>query len=88
MAHFMSERYGEETTVVAVDTRHFARGPIFRAADLLIGKEAELSMAEWELHQGEYLIMYKIPPQAIRTEMAVGRRGSGRPLAVGAIGSR
>lgn len=33
-AHW-AEMYGEEVWVVTVDTRHFARGPVFRAADLL-----------------------------------------------------
>jgi hypothetical protein len=27
--------WGEEVLLVSVDTRHFARGPVFRAADLL-----------------------------------------------------
>ncbi len=27
--------WGEEVLIVSVDTRHFARGPVFRAADLL-----------------------------------------------------
>lgn len=85
---YMSEKYGEETTVVAVDTRHFARGPIFRAADLLAGRESEMTLEEWEIHQGEYLVMYKIPAQAIRTETAVGRRRSTMPSLIGAIGSR
>ncbi|KAH7122227.1 hypothetical protein B0J11DRAFT_463794, partial [Dendryphion nanum] len=72
MAIYLSNKFGEEMTVVAVDTRHFARGPVFRAADLLGGKDVEMAATDSEIHRGEYLIMYKIPPQAIRTETAVG----------------
>ena len=35
VARHWAEAWGEEVLVVSVDTRHFARGPVFRAADLL-----------------------------------------------------
>jgi hypothetical protein len=35
VAKHWAEKWGEEVLVVSVDTRHFARGPVFRAADLL-----------------------------------------------------
>lgn len=35
MAKHWAEKWDEEVLVVSVDTRHFARGPVFRAADLL-----------------------------------------------------
>lgn len=35
VALYLAEKWGEEVLIVSVDTRHFARGPIFRAADLL-----------------------------------------------------
>lgn len=35
VAQYLAERWAEEVLVVSVDTRHFARGPVFRAADLL-----------------------------------------------------
>lgn len=35
VAKYLAETFSEEVLVVSVDTRHFARGPVFRAADLL-----------------------------------------------------
>jgi hypothetical protein len=35
VAKHWADKWGEEVLVVSVDTRHFARGPVFRAADLL-----------------------------------------------------
>ena len=35
VARHWAETWGEEVLLVSVDTRHFARGPVFRAADLL-----------------------------------------------------
>ena len=62
VAKHFGERYGEDTWVVTVDPAHFARGPVFRAMDILKdsagGKDAN---AEW-LHYGEYLVMYRIRP--------------------------
>lgn len=72
--------------MVKIDTRHLARGPVFRAADLLEEKEGEIDESERELHRGEYLIMYKIPPQAIRDETLVGRGAVAKWKAVGTIG--
>jgi hypothetical protein len=86
IAHHLSQKNGQETLVVKIDTRHFARGPVFRAADFLKEVEAEMSPGERELHRGEYLIMYKIPPQAIVVETPVGREYGARRMAVGVIG--
>ena len=86
VAKHLGERYGEDTWVVTVDPAHFARGPVFRAMDILKdsagGKDAN---AEW-LHYGEYLVMYRIPPQAIRDETPVCRGADQRWRAVGVIG--
>jgi hypothetical protein len=81
VARHWADKYGEETWVVTVDTRHFARGPVFRAADLLKDGEA----AEW-LHWGEYLVMYRVPAQAIRDQTPVGRGKVEGWRAVGCIG--
>lgn len=35
VAQYLAEKWSEEVLVVSVDTGHFARGPVFRAADLL-----------------------------------------------------
>jgi hypothetical protein len=91
VAKHFGERYGENTWVVTVDTRHFARGPVFRAADLL--KDVDVSVGggkgkegdEW-LHWGEYLVMYRIPAQAIRDQTPVARGGDQRWKVVGVIG--
>ncbi|KAF2130781.1 hypothetical protein P153DRAFT_287611, partial [Dothidotthia symphoricarpi CBS 119687] len=92
VARFFSEKYGEDTYVVTVDTRHFARGPVFRAADLLRdgegeGKEKEKGeeRAQW-LHWGEYLVMYRIPAQAIRDQTPVAQGENQKWRAVGVIG--
>jgi hypothetical protein len=89
IALYFATKYEEETWVVKIDTRHLARGPVFRAADLLAEKEAagELTEVDRELHKGEYLIMYKIPPQAVRDETRIGVAGQQRWRAVGAVGS-
>ncbi|KAH7392510.1 hypothetical protein BKA66DRAFT_607035 [Pyrenochaeta sp. MPI-SDFR-AT-0127] len=88
VAKHWAQKYGEDTFVVTVDTRHLARGPVFRAADLLKEggsdyKEAEGS--EW-LHWGEYLVMYRIPAQAIRDQTPVARGEDQRWRTVGTIG--
>ncbi|KAL6703575.1 hypothetical protein ACN47E_009520 [Coniothyrium glycines] len=84
--HFAS-KYGEDTFVVAVDTRHLARGPVFRAADLLKNDDGDKGREEddW-LHWGEYLVMYRIPAQAIRDETPVARVPDQKWRAVGVIG--
>ncbi|KAH8708591.1 hypothetical protein GQ44DRAFT_627556, partial [Phaeosphaeriaceae sp. PMI808] len=87
VARHFGKKYGEDTCVVKVDTQHLARGPVFRAADLMKegggdGKEAE----EW-LHWGEYLVMYRIPAQAVRDQTPVVRGDDQRWRAVGVIGA-
>ncbi|KAF2636457.1 hypothetical protein P280DRAFT_552952 [Massarina eburnea CBS 473.64] len=88
VAKHFTAKYGEDTYVVAVDTRHFARGPVFRAADLLAkeGELGELSAENMWLHQGEYLVMYRIPAQAVRDETPVGSGSNQKWRAVGVIG--
>jgi hypothetical protein len=89
VAKHFAQKYGEDTFVVTVDTRHFARGPVFRAADLLKdaagqGKGGD-EQSEW-LHWGEYLVMYRIPPQAIRDQTPVARGEDQKWRTVGVIG--
>ncbi|KAF2023910.1 hypothetical protein EK21DRAFT_118324 [Setomelanomma holmii] len=81
VARRFAAKYGEDTLVVTVDTAHLARGPVFRAADLLKdgggasngdGKGREKGGEEW-LHWGEYLVMYRIPAQAVRDQTPVAR---------------
>ncbi|PVI06837.1 hypothetical protein DM02DRAFT_491944, partial [Periconia macrospinosa] len=79
VARYFAEVYEEDTVVVTVDTRYFARGPVFRAVDLVEGSKG------W-LHWGEYLVMYRIPPQAIRDETVVGRGHAQKWKGVGVIG--
>jgi hypothetical protein len=84
VAHFFTQKYGEDTLVVTVDTRHLARGPVLRAADLLkdgSGKEGD----EW-LHEGEYLVMYRIPMQAITCQTLVAKGVNAAQNAFGVIG--
>jgi hypothetical protein len=84
VAHYFSQKYGEDTLVVTVDTHHLARGPVLRAADLLkdgTGREGE----EW-LHEGEYLVMYRIPMQAIRGQTPMAKAVSAKQNSVGVIG--
>ncbi|KAI4910909.1 hypothetical protein J4E90_007166 [Alternaria incomplexa] len=85
VAKHFGERYGEDTWVVTVDPAHFARGPVFRAADLLKDAAGGKEVAEEWLHYGEYLVMYRIPPQAIRDETPVCR-GTAQRRTVGVIG--
>ncbi|KAG9205208.1 hypothetical protein G6514_008785 [Epicoccum nigrum] len=84
VAKHWADKWGEEVLVVSVDTRHFARGPVFRAADLL--KDAATGKADEWLHWGEYLVMYRIPAQAIRDQTPVGRPKKEAWRAVGVIG--
>ncbi|KAJ5028493.1 hypothetical protein PSV08DRAFT_349352 [Bipolaris maydis] len=106
VARYFGERYQEDTWVVSVDPAHFARGPVFWAADLLRegGAEAESgkgsrsnrkkgkggvvvedAVDEW-LHWGEYLVMYRIPAQAIRDQTPVSKVGDPLRRGVGVIG--
>ena len=87
--HWAKEK-GEDTLVVTVDTRHLARGPVFRAADLLKdeivgGGKKEADGNEW-LHWGEYLVMYRIPAQAIRDQTPIARGVNQDWRTVGVIG--
>jgi len=92
VAKHFAEKYKEDIWVVTVDTRHFARGPVFRAADLLEkdveeGKIGEkMGKEEAWLHFGEYLVMYRIPAQAIRDQTPVARGGDQTWRAPGVIG--
>lgn len=89
VANYFSQKYGEDTYVVTIDTQHLARGPVFRATDLLKigGKENGGKEAgnEW-LHRGEYLVMYRIPPQAVRDQTPVARGENQRWRTIGPIG--
>ncbi|EMD64156.1 hypothetical protein COCSADRAFT_66462, partial [Bipolaris sorokiniana ND90Pr] len=103
VARYFGERYQEDTWIISVDPAHFARGPVFRAADLLREGVAEAENAnsgsnrkkgkgvvddgadEW-LHWGEYLVMYRIPAQAIRDQTPVAKVGDPLRRGVGVIG--
>ncbi|KAJ5063267.1 hypothetical protein J3E72DRAFT_147586, partial [Bipolaris maydis] len=89
VARYFGERYQEDTWVVSVDPAHFARGPVFWAADLLRegkgGVVVEDAVDEW-LHWGEYLVMYRIPAQAIRDQTPVSKVGDPLRRGVGVIG--
>lgn len=88
VAKHWTQKFNEDTFVVTVDTQHLARGPVFRAADLL--KDADIDSKEAEgnewLHWGEYLLMYRIPAQAIRDQTPVARGEDRRRRTVGVIG--
>ncbi|USP80944.1 hypothetical protein yc1106_08218 [Curvularia clavata] len=100
VARYFGERYEEDTWVVTVDPAHFARGPVFRAADLLrkeASDEIECSnnkkkgrglgdVADEWLHWGEYLVMYRIPAQAIRDQTPIAKVGDQKRKGVGVIG--
>ncbi|KAJ8116589.1 hypothetical protein OPT61_g2013 [Boeremia exigua] len=83
VARYLAAKWGEELLIVTVDTGHFARGPVFRAADLL--RDVDAGADDW-LHWGEYLIMYRIPAQAIRDQTSVGRSKKEAWPSVGVIG--
>ncbi|KAF2658390.1 hypothetical protein K491DRAFT_690129 [Lophiostoma macrostomum CBS 122681] len=74
VARWFAKQVPEDVDVVTIDTEHLGRGPVFRADDLIenlksAGKlKGDLTEMEVELHRGEYLLMYKIPPQAIRDQ--------------------
>lgn len=86
MARYYSQKYSDETKVVQIDTRHLGRGPVFRVADLLEGKNDEMGAMQIELHKGEYLVLYKIPPHAVVSETPVGRGTAGARRGPGVIG--
>lgn len=92
VAKHFSDKYGEDTWVVTVDTKHLARGPVFRAVDLLRDREEGVNVdkekergGEW-LHKGEYLVMYRIPAQAIRGQTPVAWGENQKWRTVGVIG--
>ena len=68
---------------MTIDTNHLSRGPVFWAANLLVGQE--LTQTQVWLHEGEYLCLYRISPQAIRDQTPVVRRES---RSCGVIGGR
>ncbi|KAH9875383.1 hypothetical protein J1614_004875 [Plenodomus biglobosus] len=106
VARSMAPVWREDALLVTVDTRYLARGPVFRAVDLLreVG-DGEAGMAkarpgaeakrggpgmggldEEALHRGEYLVMYRIPAQAVRDQTVVARGEDQGWRAVGVIG--
>lgn len=86
VARFFAERHNEDTYVVTIDTNHLPRGPVFWAASILQGQM--LSPEERWLHEGEYLVMYRIGPQAIRDETLIVKRDTQSWRAPGVIGVR
>jgi hypothetical protein len=84
VAHRFARMYREDTHVMTIDTNHLARGPVFRAADLLKQDSGDEGM-EW-LHEGEYLFMYRIPIQAVRGQRLVAKGVGGKQSAVGITG--
>ncbi|KAJ4356243.1 uncharacterized protein N0V89_004273 [Didymosphaeria variabile] len=74
VARYFARLYDEDTWVVTIDTNHLSRGPVFWAANLLKGQE--LTAAQLWLHEGEYLCLYRISPQAIRDQTRVVRKES------------
>jgi len=84
VAHYLASKHGEHTKVVTIDTSRWARGPVFRAMDILKGRE--LTLEESLLHHGEYMVMYNIPREAIITETPVGFVPDTNWKTVGVIG--
>jgi hypothetical protein len=89
VAHYLVKKHGERTTVVTIDTSRWARGPVFRAADILRNRGEELSAKERFMHQGEYMVMYNIPREAIVTETPIAYAADAMhsTRGVGVIGS-
>lgn len=56
-----------------VAREHFGAGPVWRAEDVL-RRQGEGRENEW-MHQGEYLVMYRLEKQAIVSETLVYRGG-------------
>lgn len=75
--------------MVTIDTSRWARGPVFRAADILRNRGEELSAEGRFLHQGEYMVMYNIPREAIVTETPIAYAADAMrsTRGVGVIGS-
>ncbi|KAJ4297887.1 hypothetical protein N0V90_005786 [Kalmusia sp. IMI 367209] len=86
VARHFAERYNEDTYVVTIDTNHLPRGPVFWAATILTGQD--LSAEQKWLHEGEYLVMYRIGPQAIRDQTLVVKRDTQGWRAPGVVGGR
>ncbi|KAF2708433.1 hypothetical protein K504DRAFT_434913 [Pleomassaria siparia CBS 279.74] len=84
VAHYLAKKHGEKTMVVTIDTSRWARGPVFRAVNIL--KDRELTAEERFLHQGEYMVMYNIPREAIVTQTPVGHGADAQWKGVGVIG--
>ncbi|CBX93480.1 predicted protein [Plenodomus lingam JN3] len=104
----MAAAWAEDVWIVSVDTNYLARGPVFRAVDLLRGEEGEErgkrgkgragrrdsargdggvgELDDETLHRGEYLVMYRIPPQAVRDQTVVARGEGQGWRAVGGMG--
>lgn len=82
--HFKQKYPGEEVWIVTIDTKHLAWGPVFRAADILKG---EADHGQGRMHEGEYLVLYTVPRQAVRVETLVAK-GKDKHGAVGLIGKR
>ncbi|KAH5402908.1 hypothetical protein HBI23_192090 [Parastagonospora nodorum] len=85
VALYFEQKYpGEEVWIVTIDTKHLAWGPVFRAADILKG---EADNRQGWVHEGEYLVLYTVPKQAVRVETLM-TKGKGKYGAVGLIGGR
>ncbi|EAT76946.1 hypothetical protein SNOG_15571 [Parastagonospora nodorum SN15] len=85
VALYFEQKYpGEEVWIVTIDTKHLAWGPVFRAADILKG---EADNRQGWMHEGEYLVLYTVPKQAVRVETLM-TKGKGKYGAVGLIGGR
>ncbi|KAF2190784.1 hypothetical protein K469DRAFT_560036 [Zopfia rhizophila CBS 207.26] len=77
--HLSAQKGGMRCYVLTINTRMLGRGPVFRAEDW-VGEVVEggegmggRELTEWSWnHEGEYLIMYKIPKEAIVDELDVG----------------
>ncbi|KAF1917149.1 hypothetical protein BDU57DRAFT_575886 [Ampelomyces quisqualis] len=74
----------EDVSVVKIDTAHFARGPVWRA-EYMLQREGKGREKEWA-HEGEYLVTYWVPGQAIVSETVVCRGKGGKRGSIGVIG--
>lgn len=85
VARYFEQKYpGEGVWIVTIDTKYLAWGPVFRAADILKGEADNIQGC---LHEGEYLVLYTVPRQAVRVETLV-TKGKDKHVAVGLIGMR
>ena len=64
---------------MAIDTERLARGPVFRAKDVLDGNEGLREEERWA-HYSEYLVLHRIPGQAVIDEDVVSAMGTWRDL--------